>query len=70
MVNFCLIDFQMGLPLYNYIQFSKDMAKMANFQPKIGRDATFASTLNRCIILRHHTKYYQNDHRSARRDKA
>ena len=55
MVNLGLIDFQLGLSLningnngqYKFeVHISKNMAKMANFRPKVGQDATFAPTLN------------------------
>ena len=54
-VNLGPIDFQLGLPLninMNHgqntfeVHTSKNVAKMANFRPKIGQDATFAPTLN------------------------
>ena len=55
MVNMCPIDFQLGLSLninankgQNKLEYhiSKNVAKMANFRPKIGQEATFAPNLN------------------------
>ena len=55
MVNFGPIDFQLGLPLTINgnegpnkfeVHISKNVVKMANFQPKIGKDATFAAIFN------------------------
>ena len=49
------IDFQLSLPLnINWndgqnkfeVHISKNVAKMANFQPKIGQDSTFPPTFN------------------------
>ena len=53
-LNLSPIDLQMDLPLNinvndwqnKYLDISINMAKIANFQPKIGQDATFAPTLN------------------------
>ena len=51
MVNLGPIDFQLGWPLNINgndrqnkfeVHISKHVAKMANFRPKIGQDATFA----------------------------
>ena len=55
MVNFAPIDFQLGLPLNikkiwpknkfgQETNLAKNVAKMANFRPKIGQEATFALT--------------------------
>ena len=55
MVNLGSIDFLLGLLLDINISdrqnkfevhISKNMAKIANFQPRWGQDATFAPTLN------------------------
>ena len=51
MVNFASIDFQLGLPLNIKKNLAKkqigqktNLAKMANFRPKIGQEATFVLT--------------------------
>ena len=61
--HFCVgpIDFQLGLPLNNTNEndgqnkfeehISKNLAKMANFRPLIGQDASFAQTLNGYILV-------------------
>ena len=69
-VNLGAIDFQLGLPLNINgndgqikfeVQISKNVAKIAEFWPKIGQDATFALILNvhNSIIFDFQT--YQND---------
>ena len=56
MVNLGPIGFQLGLPLSNInvndgqnkfeVHISNKLARIANLQPKIGQDATFAQTFN------------------------
>ena len=48
MVNLGLIDFQLGDDGQNKFEVhtSKNVASMANFRPKVGKDATFVPTLN------------------------
>ena len=55
MINLGPIYFQIGLPLNNHVDdgqnkfkvhISKNMDKIANFQPKIGQDTNFTPTLN------------------------
>ena len=60
MINLGPIDFLLGL-LLNInvnngqnkfeVHILKNMARIANFQPKLGQDATFAPTFNRGLIL-------------------
>ena len=55
------IDFQLSLPLNINgnegqnkfeVPISKNVARMANFRPKLGQDAIFAPTLNRHNFIR------------------
>ena len=46
MVNLGLIYFQKDGQNKFEVHISKNIAKIANFQPKIGQDANFAPTLN------------------------